>query len=274
MNTLRKLERKFGKFAIQNLTLYIVVGIIAGYAIMLFFPNLSTYFTLDPHLVVRGQVWRLLSWLFVPPSGLSLFSFLVPLFYYYVGTNLERAWGKFIYNLFIFGGIIFTIFGAVFVYLFYLFVLRTEIEMSLTTYYLTMSMFLSFATCYPDEMVRLYFIIPIKMKYLALFDGALILIGFFTSPMGGKVIIVSSLLNFLIFFFATRDYKRVSPAHLKRKTAYKKQVRSSSIVTRHKCAICGKSEEDDPNLTFRYCSKCKGNYEYCQDHLFTHEHIK
>ena len=81
-------------------------------------------------------------------------------------------------------------------------------------------------------------------------------------------------LNFLIFFFSTRNYRSVSPKEVHRKRTYHRQVQQPKGVTRHKCAICGRTELDDPNLEFRFCSKCNGNYEYCQDHLFTHEHVK
>ncbi len=92
--------------------------------------------------------------------------------------------------------------------------------------------------------------------------------------------IVASLLNFVIFFFSTRDMYRYNPKEIRRKQQFKKAVAQSRVnpstggITKHKCAICGRTEKDDPNLEFRFCSKCNGNYEYCQDHLFTHQHVK
>ena len=91
------------------------------------------------------------------------------------------------------------------------------------------------------------------------------------------VTILLSLLNFLIFFLSTRNFRRMSPKEVHRRHVYRAQTaqpRRGAKISKHKCAICGRTELDDPNLTFRFCSKCEGNYEYCQDHLFTHEHIR
>ena len=104
---------------------------------------------------------------------------------------------------------------------------------------------------------------------------ALLAYNFMIGNIGSKVAIVVSLLNFLLFYISSRNYKRVSPKEIQRKRAYRKA--SSAISNkpyRHKCAVCGKTELDDPNLEFRYCSKCNGNYEYCNEHLFTHTHVK
>ena len=137
-----------------------------------------------------------------------------------------------------------------------------------------MTIFLAFAVCYPDMRIMLWFIIPIKMKWMAGFYAALIIYSMIISSWGGRVAIIASILNFLIFFFSTRNYRSVSPKEVHRKRTYHRQVQQPKGVTRHKCAICGRTELDDPNLEFRFCSKCNGNYEYCQDHLFTHEHVK
>ena len=98
-------------------------------------------------------------------------------------------------------------------------------------------------------------------------------IGIVPSPIIATAALVS-ILNFVVFFLMTRNYHRISPKVIKRKQTYKKQVRAATGSSRHKCAICGRTSEDFPELTFRYCSKCNGNYEYCQEHLFTHEHVK
>ena len=108
---------------------------------------------------------------------------------------------------------------------------------------------------------------------------ALIAFEFIQTGMAGRIAIVASLLNFLIFYLSTRDYRRVSPKEIHRKKVFREQTReargnTAGGVTKHKCAVCGRTEQDDPTLEFRFCSKCDGNYEYCQDHLFTHEHVK
>ena len=146
-----------------------------------------------------------------------------------------------------------------------------------STYYINMSIFLAFAVMYPDMQVMLYFIIPIKMKWMAIVYAILTLYEFIVSGWAGRVAIFMSLLNFIIFFFSTRNFKRYSPHEIHRRQQFKSQMRQprpGSGITKHKCAICGRTELDDPNLEFRFCSKCDGNYEYCQDHLFTHKHIK
>ena len=122
----------------------------------------------------------------------------------------------------------------------------------------------------------LYFLIPIKMKWLAYVYVAFTGYDLIVTGWAGRVAIVMSLLNFLIFFLSTRNYRRISPREIHRKQVYRAQTReprTGSGITKHKCAVCGRTELDDPTLEFRFCSKCEGNYEYCQDHLFTHRHI-
>lgn len=146
-----------------------------------------------------------------------------------------------------------------------------------STYYICMSIFLAFALCYPNMQVLLYFIIPIKMKWIAYVYAVLMLIDFLQSEWPSRIMLVMSLLNFIIFFFATRDFQRYSPKEIHRKQVYRQAVsqpRGGAGITKHKCAVCGRTELDDPSLEFRFCSKCDGNYEYCQDHLFTHQHIR
>ena len=115
------------------------------------------------------------------------------------------------------------------------------------------------------------------MKWMAVVYAVLIAINLILTSWGGRIAIIMSILNFLIFFLSTRNYRRVSPKEIHRKQVFKAQMREprrGGMVTKHKCAVCGRTELDDPNLEFRFCSKCDGNYEYCQDHLFTHQHIK
>ncbi len=143
-----------------------------------------------------------------------------------------------------------------------------------STEYVTMSLFLAFAAIFPNVEFRLYFIIPFKAKWLGIVDAVWMTFAFIASGWPGRVAILASLLNFLIFFFSTRNYHRISPKEIHRKQVYRQQMRSAQGVTKHKCAICGRTEEDGEELEFRFCSKCEGNYEYCQDHLFTHQHIR
>ena len=274
-NWLDKMERRFGRYAIRNLTMYLLAGYAIGYLLSFTMPQLLTYFTLEPALILKEQVWRLLSWVIIPPNDNIIFVIFMMLLYYSLGNTLESYWGAFRYNVYIFSGILFTVIGA--------FIVNgliggvTGFGSLYSTYYINMSIFLAFAVMYPDMQVMLYFIIPIKMKWMAIVYAVLTLYEFIVSGWAGRVAIFMSLLNFIIFFFSTRNFKRYSPHEIHRRQQFKSQMRQprpGSGITRHKCAICGRTELDDPNLEFRFCSKCDGNYEYCQDHLFTHKHIK
>ena len=276
MHFLNKMERKFGRFAIQGLMKYIILFYVAGYLIQFLAPQAYSFLTLEPFMIFHyGQVWRLVSWVLIPPpTGNIIFMLIMVVLYYQLGTALENTWGAFRFNVYIFGGMIFTVLGALL--LFVIYGVNTPVSMgsSFSTYYINMTIFLAFAMCYPDMRIMLWFIIPIKMKWMAGFYAALIIYSMIISSWGGRVAIIASILNFLIFFFSTRNYRSVSPKEVHRKWTYHRQVQQPKGVTRHKCAICGRTELDDPNLEFRFCSKCNGNYEYCQDHLFTHEHVK
>lgn len=274
LNWLDKLEKKFGRFAIPNLTMYLIGAYIIGFGIYYFLPGLFKWLTLEPYFILKGQVWRVISWVLVPPSGSLISIIFIVLLYYSLGTALERAWGTFRYNVYIFSGILFTVIGAFALY----FIAGTGMigyGGLFSTYYINMSIFLAFAVSYPDMELLLYFIIPIKMKWMAILYAVFILYGFITGNFISKVAIAASLLNFVVFFLSTK--KGYSPKQQMRKKKYQKQSRphmTYSNGARHRCAVCGRTELDDPNLEFRFCSKCNGNYEYCQEHLFTHEHVK
>lgn len=281
MNWLDKLERKLGRFAIPNLTVYLLIGYVIGFGVMYLMPEMVDYLTLEPALILRGQVWRLISWVLIPPkTNLISLVFLV-LLYYSLGTALERTWGSFRYNVYIFSGLLFTVLAVFGLYAFYYFRYGVEVPLSVIgligTNYITMSIFLAFAAIYPNMEVMLYFILPIKMKWMALVYVVLAGYDFINGGIGIRVAIGASLLNFVIFFLSTRNFKRFGPREQARKAKFKKQSRPHMTYTNgahHRCAVCGRTELDDPCLEFRFCSKCNGNYEYCQDHLFTHEHVR
>lgn len=284
MDFLTKLERKYGKFAIPNLTVILIVGFVVGYIIEIVQPDALYLINLNPAKIMQGQIYRLLTWVIMPPGGASLLIIITLMFYYSVGRSLENAWGDFRYTLYILSGILFTDIGVVGTYLVMRLAGQGQVaaffaEYSGTsTYYLCMSMFLAYAFMFPDMQVLLYFIIPIKVKWLGYLDIAYLILSVLSYGMmgdyAGMVTVIMSVLNFILFYFLMKGRTRVTPAHKKRKRAYKKEVRQTQILTRHKCAVCGQTEEDNPNLEFRYCSRCKGNYEYCSNHLFTHQHKK
>ena len=141
-----------------------------------------------------------------------------------------------------------------------------------------MSIFLACASIMPDYQLLLYGIIPIKMKWLAVLDVVLLAVDAVQGGLIIRIVIIASLLNFIIFFFCNRNLRGHSPKQAARRKKFQKQISRSKNQyaggAKHRCAVCGRTELDDPTLEFRYCSKCNGNYEYCQDHLFTHEHVK
>lgn len=124
----------------------------------------------------------------------------------------------------------------------------------------------------------LYGILPVKMKWFAILDAVLIGLDLVEGSMVTRVIILASLLNFILFFVSSRNVQRYRPKEVARKKKFQKEIKRPvqeyGNGARHKCTVCGRTELDDPNLEFRYCSKCMGNHEYCSDHLFTHEHIR
>ncbi|MCI9525316.1 MAG: rhomboid family intramembrane serine protease [Lachnospiraceae bacterium] len=277
MNFLNKMERKFGRFAIPNLTFWLIGAWVLGFIIRYTMPEAQMLLTLEPRLILQGQVWRLISWLLIPPSVNILFLIFFLSCYYFIGTSIEQAIGTFRYNVYLIGGLLCTAVGAFILYLIYYIVTRipvTGIGYYFGSQYVTMSLFMAFAVIYPNAQFRLYFIIPFKAKWMGIVDAVWMAFMFIVSNWAGRVAIISSILNFLIFFFYTRNYRRISPKEIHRKQVYRQQMRQAQGVTKHKCAICGRTEKDGDNLQFRFCSKCEGNYEYCQDHLFTHQHIK
>ena len=285
MKFIDKLERKFGRFGIPNLTIYMIVCYVIGYALMIVNPGILNWLSLEPAYILRGQVWRLVTWVLYPPStsGVLWFASAVLFFYYPIGTSLERTIGTFKYTLYILSGVIFTILGAFILY----FLLGGNVLVGnvFSTYYISLSTFLAYAMCYPDMQVLLMFIIPVKMKWMAIFYVVIVVYEMIQYIMAGAwylvIPIVASLLNFIIFYFGTKDFSRYNPKEVHRRNEFRRAMEpqgrmksGSGSVTKHKCAICGRTELDDPNLEFRFCSRCNGNYEYCQDHLFTHTHVK
>lgn len=283
MKLITKLEQRFGRYGIHNLTIYIIICYAVGYALQLLQPNMLNYLTLDPGLILSGQVWRIFTWVLVPPSSLDIFTIIMLYFYYSIGATLERTWGTFRYTLYIFSGLIFTVIGAFILYLMTgdLYTM-TNLGMAFSTYYISTSILLAFAATYPDMQVLFWFIFPLKIKWLGILYGAQILYQIVNCLRSGvwfmAIPITASLLNFVIFFFATRNMARFNPRQVKRRRDYQRAVNpgraKSGMITKHKCAVCGQTEQDNPDLEFRFCSRCNGNYEYCQNHLFTHMHVK
>lgn len=272
-NWLNKMERKFGKYAIPNLMNYMIALYIAGYLCIVLGGNgyvFVKYFSFDVNAILHGQVWRLVTFLLNPPSY-SLFGILIScLCYWMIGTNLERVWGTFRFNMYMLTGIVGQIIGGFLAY----FIFRTGINLG--TSYLNWSLFLALAMTFPEMQFYIYFLFPVKAKWLAYIDLAFMGLEFVLGDWGTRIQIFFSLLNFLLYIAALRQWNRFTPGNIKRRRDFRKAAapKKMQAASRHKCAVCGRTEADGANLEFRYCSKCEGNYEYCMDHLYTHVHVR
>lgn len=260
MKFLDKLDRFVARFAIKDLMKYIMMGSFLVFIVDMASGNmLSQMLFFNKDLILQGQIWRVITFIFIPGSG----SFLVLIslfFYYYIGRILEMAWGTTRFNTYYFMGLLFTILVG--------FVIG-----STTTIYLNMTLFLAYASTFPDSMVNIYFVLPVKVKYLGYLYGATVLFQFITATWVDRIIIIVSLLNFFIFFGPgfMKDRRRKSKTQQMRRNIESAKI-STKISSIHKCTTCGMTEKDDPSMEFRYCSKCEGNYEYCEKHIRNHEH--
>ena len=297
---LNKLERKFGRYAIPDLIKYVVALYCAGAVIgMINETFYYQYLSLNFEAILHGQVWRLFTFL-IEPYGFSkgmgflisiiFFFFQVHLFFLF-GRSLEQAWGTFRFNMYFFSGYLLNIIAALILYL---------SPLHATQYYsgfqyIYWSMFFAFALLNPNMEFLIYMVLPIKVKWLAILDAALMVYQIIDSLHAGvrymaagytqyasayfsiAVAIVVAMANFLIYFFATRNYQRINPKEIHRRREFKRKTAPNNSYpggARHRCAVCGRTELDDERLDFRYCSKCEGDYEYCSEHLFTHQHVK
>lgn len=351
---MNKLERKLGRFAIPNLYIGIIGCFVIGYIFRYLATDIYNYLTLIPYsITVQGQYWRLFTWIFTVPfelgsrPGISMIFLPISIFFYYFcAKRLEQAWGRFQFNLYVIGGALLTdivILLASFMYYNWLpnaAQHRTyfqQVSLAIVgqgynassylsldvTYYMLISIFLAFTVIAGDGIVYLYFILPVKMKWLGYLD--LLWLGYYfvrgdslgLNSLFIRLAILVSVVNYFIYFLSNRNRSHatfqdrmrqrkfqnavsgnyVKSKQIKRKSDGSYNFRNSSsagdsrrfhegpkIITPgfgnpagisiHKCAICGRTENDDPNLEFRFCSKCNGNYEYCSDHLYTHQHVQ
>ncbi len=286
---MKELRRKWIRFlyknsnkGIPNLMLIISIGTILVYLLSAVDPSNLVYRSIcfDRSLILKGQVWRLLTYVFVPQSS-GIWLFLLLFAYYGIGRMIESVWGTLKFNLFYLCGIIIMDIGAL--------ILGT----TASAYYLNLSLFLALATMYPDNKVLLMYIIPLKMKYLAWVYLILLVV----DVVGGDYSAVFALMNYFLFFgknclnvlpgadrvgarsirFGKRNIH--APNWAKKKQAKGTHTSHSGprIVDappyRHKCTVCGRTDVSNPELEFRYCSKCNGYYCYCEDHINNHAHI-
>ncbi len=304
---LAKLERKWGRYAIKNLPMWMIIFYTIGYLIQYTMKDLYIYMTLDVYQILHGQVWRVVTWLLIPPPTLQpLLAALMMFVYFSIASTLEQVWGTFFLNLYIFSGIVLTIIGSFGIYLishlvygeFATIYLSALISTIISTYYINMSLFLGYAATFPEMEMRLMFLLPIKAKWLGLVYALLLAddaYKLFRAHWSFGMVIVISLLNFLIFFLSTRKSLHLNREQRQIRKNFRQQTRQASFgnrmgstqrnssqassmkpqsATRHKCAVCGQTESTAPDLSFRFCTKCEGSYEYCENHIFTHQHVK
>lgn len=271
-------------FGIPNLMRYIVIGNV----IVFFLLRMTNYgavgmLGLDWNRVFHLELWRLVTFIFVPEST-NPFTLIISLYFtYFIGTMLEREWGTPKFNLYYFSGVLLTVLTALISY----FAFGGSVVYG--TYYVGLSMFLAFAALYPDAQLMLMYIIPIKAKWLAIADlvlfaadvtGALFRLDFLSA-----LLPVAALLNFLVFFWcelvdladSRRQVVRHRNSHqtIQFQSAVRRQrKKEEERGYRHKCSVCGRTDTEWPDLEFRYCSRCAGYHCFCSDHIFNHEHFR
>ncbi|MBO4331349.1 MAG: rhomboid family intramembrane serine protease [Oscillospiraceae bacterium] len=254
--------------------MYIIIGNVAVYlfSVMDSTGMLAYYLYLSPQLILRGQIWRLVTFVFVPETENLILLALFLYFYYFIGSSLEREWGSGKFTVYYLCGMLLTViygFIASIVYSGSLFFIGAS--------YINLSMFFAFAALYPENRVLLFFIIPVKVKWLAYVDAAFFLI----SMIKGRTLLpLVGVLNFLLFCgylfkpFFSRLKWRSSPNVINFKKEVRKARRENdSAPYRRKCAVCGRTDADYPELEFRYCSRCSGYHCFCIDHINNHVHF-
>lgn len=272
------------RFGIPNLMRVIVIGNVAVYVLMLLTQandaNALSFLTFNLNALLHGEVWRLVTFVFVPAYS-SPFALLISLyFYYWIGSTLERQWGTAKFNLYYISGALLTVLGVVLASL----ITGNPYLTAAGTGYVNLSMFFAFAFLFPDTTVLLFFILPVRMKWLAYLDGALfafdIIKAIGAHNWVGVVLPIVALLNFAVFIWPEVHYlKERAKYQNSRKTVQFRQAQQQQAKQaqqqgyRHKCAVCGRTDTDYPDLQFRYCSKCVGYHCFCQDHIFNHVHF-
>lgn len=269
------------RFGIRNLMLFVIIGqiIVFLFSMMDRTGYFISYLLFNPQLIIRGQIWRLITFIFVPESS-NLFTLAISLyFYYFIGNTLERNWGTPKFTLYYLCGVLCTV-----VYGMIAGLIGNVGYFGMGSSYINLSMFFVFATFFPENRVLLFFIIPIKIKWLAYLDAALFAFSFISAIMAGQILIafvpVVAVLNYFIFCgdviadrFSRNKYKRAPNVVNFKKAAKQAHAETQNKGYTRKCAVCGRTDTDHPNLEFRYCSRCEGYHCFCEDHINNHIHF-
>lgn len=257
---LSRLERRFGRFAIENLTLFIVGGMALVFVLAQISPEYVAALVLDLKRVRAGEVWRLFTYLFLPTTFQPLWFIFSLYMTYLIGTNLESEWGAFKYNVFYLMGMAGTTLAA------YLTGGAQGNE------YLNLSLFLAFATLFPEIEFRLYFILPVKVKWLGLLSAGFLVFSFVLGDWTTRGAIIAAVANYFLFF-GGHLLQIVRGRHVRAVQAARRASLSSVPPPRETraCAICGASEDDGADIRVCTCEKCGGKpRNLCLPHARSH----
>jgi membrane associated rhomboid family serine protease len=258
-----RLERKLGRFAIQNLTYYIVGGMAIAWVLALTRPALLDAITLNMAAVRAGQVWRLVTFLFLPPDSSPLWVFVSLYFSWMIGTNIENEWGAFKFNAYYFFGALCTVLAAV------------VFGGSAGNYFLNTSLFLAFATLFPNMEIRLFFVIPIRIKWLGIASGLYLVFSFVVGGWATRGAVLAGVANYLVFFSSYFLELLRERNAIVRQTARRVEMRGSTpplaLVQDRSCAICGKRQADGADIRVCTCERCGGvARNLCLEHARAH----
>lgn len=252
MSVLDKLERRLGFVAIPGLIRIVVAFNALVFLLVRLNPDFQLVLDLNPARILHGEVWRLVTYIFLPQTNSLLWIVFVLWFLWFIGDGLERAWGAFRLTLYFFVGMIGTTVAAFF------------FGANFSNSMLTAALFFAFARFYPDEVIYVFFILPLKVKWVALVLAAFLLYGFVTGPNSYRMALVAALSNFVIFFapgFFREARQRQEVMGRRQRFETSKRPESEPL---HHCAVCGATELSDPTLEFRVATDGE---EYCMAHL-------
>ena len=260
--------------------LYIIIGnaIVFIFGMMDTTNSLYSLLYFNPAAFLHGQVWRLITFALVPTVDGILWLVISLYFYYFIGSALEREWGTGKFTIYYFSGLLLT---AIYSIVWYLI---TGQAVPASAHYLNLSLFFAFATLWPEQQVLLFFIIPVKMKWLAWVDAAFFVyeIVFYIAhgSVGNALIPVVAMLAYLVFcgdwlidLFRPKTMRQKARTIRFKQAAQQVQQEQARQGYTRKCAVCGRTDTSNPELEFRYCSRCAGYHCFCADHINNHIHF-
>ncbi len=259
MKLLERLDRIVRPIAIPNLTVIIIIGQVLVYFASLGNPDQLFRAALIWDNVLEGEVWRLLTFLFVPPATSFIFLLFALYIFYLFGGALEQIWGTVRYNTFLWLGTLLSVAAAGFAH-----------SEPVTGAFLEGTVFLAFATYNPNFELRLFFVLPVKIKYLAYLQAAGYILAIVFGTMAVRLMALASIGNYLIFF-GPNVFQFV--LNYRRRVQWTARQFDPGDAPRHTCVVCGANSNTHPKMDFRYCSKCEGERAYCENHLRDHEHV-